>query len=63
VKELIVKALANGQQVKVLVATPAPLEWERLAGDHRGWPGGGAHPDDPSGLEHNGRNMTVTTIY
>lgn len=30
VKELIVKALADGQQVKVLVATPAPLEWHGL---------------------------------
>ncbi|MBV9785813.1 MAG: GIY-YIG nuclease family protein [Acidisphaera sp.] len=30
VKELIVKALADSQQVKVLVATPEPLQWNRL---------------------------------
>ena len=30
VKELIVKALADGQQVKVLVATPELLEWHGL---------------------------------
>lgn len=30
VKELIVKALMRGQQVKVLVATPEPLEWNGL---------------------------------
>lgn len=29
-KELIVKALADGQRVKVLVATPEPLEWNGL---------------------------------
>lgn len=30
VKELIVKALSAGLQVKVLIATPAPLEWNGL---------------------------------
>jgi hypothetical protein len=30
VKELIVKALADGQQVKVLIATPKPREWSGL---------------------------------
>jgi hypothetical protein len=30
VKALIVKALADGQHVKVLVATPEPLEWNGL---------------------------------
>lgn len=29
-KELIVRALADGQQVKVLVATPELLEWNGL---------------------------------
>jgi hypothetical protein len=30
VKKLIVKTLSEGQQVKVLVATPEPLEWRGL---------------------------------